>query len=933
MSGDEAQAALAGMGRRLTALRVKELTLSRTVAAQEAELNGLRRGRKAAAEEAGAAAVEVAARGARLERARRELEIRLGDATRRLTGAAPREELEAEREAHQALQRAYRSAVEQAARCAGSEHEAVALRAEAALLKEQLAVSQANAHSAAEAAAAAHDALARLPPPGGVHTEARGSHPVARGSHLIPSSSHLEARAAALEIGRAAALSRADAAERVLAQAQMSRQAFAERLQAVEAPVAELRAALLEKEGELATVRLEVGTLRRGGDNTGGGAPAWEVELSVARAELEKSREMDRVAAAQAAELSSRLGAEEAENAALRAAALQLQQRTDEGVELGRMQWEVMAARRGQAEAARREAASRGRLLYSQAALHRALVELDTSHAVAADNAARLAAEQGEHARRLAEARSLDAQQVPLSALEAATAKMEESARRAAEAVARAGEAERGREEVMGELAAAAARDEDQRALLAALGGGGKVCGGGAGGGAGGGGVWGGGGGAGGSGLTMPAVSAGATTALTLAQLSEEKTQHKIAELRLRRRVEALEQSEAREAAAARAAGAAREAAEEGLVRAQERVRMLEREGAAREGMLAAEAAALRAALSQAQLDSVARRRAANTEVAGALALGDTARGAPASGAPTAQAAGPPLSPPPLPPRRDSPAPFGDYPGGGDASIVEATGGVAARAVVLELQTQLSSREAEIADLRSELASARTELAHARAELAAEGESLARKEALLAELHASHSAEARAIAEGGATSTEVAIAAAAGAGARQSRLAAVAQQTISSLHEKVRKHEQTEIALRKMLETGREAMRNEKAAAAAEAEKLSERLYQLQRAGLQELEGELRRVDAAPPPRAAAGTELTGEQLEELLIEKDEAISRLQVEAAAAGYEVAALRGHLQEQVAEVERLGGALEAERRREPTAGMHAQLAQVRGDRGGG
>jgi DNA repair exonuclease SbcCD ATPase subunit len=418
---------------------------------------------------------------------------------------------------------------------------------------------------------------------------------------------------------------------------------------------------------------------------------------------------------------------------------------------------------------------------------------------------------------------------------------------------------------VLGELAAAAARDEDQRALLAALDG------------KGGGGV-------------------------TLAQLSEEKTQHKVAELRLRRRLEAVEQSEAREAEAARVACAAREAAEEELVRAQERARMVEREAGEREARLASEAAALRAQLSQAQLEAVARRRPTD---------------APPTGAP------PPLPPPALPLSADAFSPLGDWPGGGDASA-----GVAARAVVLELQAQLSSREAELADLRSDLASAVTELAQARAELAAEGENLARKEALLAELHAAHTAEARAMAEGGASSAEAAIAAAAGAGARQSRLAAVAQQTIAGLHAKVRKHEETESALRRMLEAGREALRNEKAAAAAEAEKLSERLYQFQRKGLQELEGALRMADEMPPPRAADGLELSGAQVEELLIEKDEAIARLQVEAEAAGHEVVALRAHLQEQLAEVERLGGALEAERRREPTSAMHAQLAQVRG-----
>ena len=249
-----------------------------------------------------------------------------------------------------------------------------------------------------------------------------------------------------------------------------------------------------------------------------------------------------------------------------------------------------------------------------------------------------------------------------------------------------------------------------------------------------------------------------------------------------------------------------------------------------------------------------------------------------------------------------------------------------ARAVVLELQTQLTAKESELGLLRSDLAAVRAELAEARAELAAEGEVVARKEALIAELHAAHTADARAAAEGGAGAAEAALAAAAGAGARQARLSAIAQETIDGLHIKVRKQEEMSAKLRAMLEASREALRTEKAANAAEIEKLNERLYQLQASGLRELEGELRKVDEAPLPRASDGLELSGAQVEELLIEKDETIQRLQVEAEAAAHEVAALRIHLQEQVAEVERLGGALEAEKRREPSSAMHSQLAQV-------
>lgn len=909
MSGDEAQAAIASMGRRLTALRVRELVLSRTAAAQASELEGLRKGQQAAAEEARQAAAEAAARGARLERARRELEARLGEATRKLVGSAPREELEAERSSHEALQRAYRSAVDQAARCAGAEHEAVALRAEAALLREQLTVSQANAHSAAEAAAAAHAALQQLQQKPQPQTAAAASATPSRSSAAAARAQlELEARVAALEISQAAAISRAEAAERVLADAQRARQVLTERLQAVEAPVGEMRTALLAAEEELAASQRELAAARR--EASGGGGPAegvrsleagshsLEFELSVARAELDRAREMEQVAVAQATELAARLEADEAENAALRAAALQLAEASDEGVELGRMQWEVMVARRAEGEARRKEAAARAKLYHTQAALHRAHLQLDARTVAVADATARLASEQSEHSRRLSEVRTEVATHVPLSQLEAATAKINEHAARAAAAVDRANEAEREREKLYAELAAAAARDEDQRALLAKL-----------------------------IGEAQPSAdvtSSGDNEAMvaarvSLAQLSEEKTQHKVAELRLRRQVAALETSIAREAATAREATVAREAAEEALVRVQEQARLKEREAAAREGELKTELAAVRSQLTQAQLDAVTLRRGPTAAAVDSQPASET------PAAPTSQITTP--AKPDAPQPRDVTLPSGDWPGGPAVDTRDGAGGMVARAVVLELQTQLTAKESELGLLRSDLAAVRAELAEARAELAAEGEVVARKEALIAELHAAHTADARAAAEGGAGAAEAALAAAAGAGARQARLSAIAQETIDGLHIKVRKQEEMSAKLRAMLEASREALRTEKAANAAEIEKLNERLYQLQASGLRELEGELRKVDEAPLPRASDGLELSGAQVEELLIEKDETIQRLQVEAEAAAHEVAALRIHLQEQVAEVERLGGALEAEKRREPSSAMHSQLAQLR------
>lgn len=66
--GDEQERKVALMGRRLTALRVQELSLSRQASAQLAELKGLRHSRTAGEAEAREAAVEASAALNRVER-------------------------------------------------------------------------------------------------------------------------------------------------------------------------------------------------------------------------------------------------------------------------------------------------------------------------------------------------------------------------------------------------------------------------------------------------------------------------------------------------------------------------------------------------------------------------------------------------------------------------------------------------------------------------------------------------------------------------------------------------------------------------------------------------------------------------------------------------------------------------------------------------
>lgn len=75
--------------------------------------------------------------------------------------------------------------------------------------------------------------------------------------------------------------------------------------------------------------------------------------------------------AAQATELGDRQVAWEDQVAALRESLSQLQQATEEGVEMGKLQWAMLQARRNEGESQRREAAAVARLHHVQAQLYR----------------------------------------------------------------------------------------------------------------------------------------------------------------------------------------------------------------------------------------------------------------------------------------------------------------------------------------------------------------------------------------------------------------------------------------------------------------------------------------------------------------------------------------------------------------------------------
>ena len=346
--GDEQQRQVATMGRRLTTLRVKEIQLSRQVSSQQSELKGLRAERGANQSEAraqvtGAAPfsatvhaphltyhvshptfphlqlLEAHAQLARSERTNRHRDAALADAKRELAGTCRKEALDAEEAKHVALQRAYRSAVEQAARCAGAHHEQVRLEDELAECRERLRVAEAGAQSNAAAAQQAVAALQSLKE--GAASGGGGRSGATTGAVLA-----LEARLQALQISERVALSRAETAEQMLAEAQQRRADLAQRLQSVEEPVAQQRDALLEAHQETAALQQKNAELKSAISRGDGAAPAISIkEVEKAKAEATEAKERERVAVAQAAELMSRQEGQELEITMLRETVQQLQ--------------------------------------------------------------------------------------------------------------------------------------------------------------------------------------------------------------------------------------------------------------------------------------------------------------------------------------------------------------------------------------------------------------------------------------------------------------------------------------------------------------------------------------------------------------------------------------------------------------------------------
>ena len=460
------------MGRRLTALRVREMELARQCTVQQSELHELRLNRIDLQEEAHQAQVEAAAEYARLERDRRELVGRYEQAEAALDCMAPKEHLEVERKEKMRFIEAYRALAEQASRCAGAEADAVRHELEASMLSQQLKITEAALSITTRAADDLSKALENLASGGG-RGHQRGEQTDVLG---------LEARIQKLLISETSALSRAEAAEKVLEEAIHERRKLTERLAAMEQPVAELieskrvlQEDLDRRIAEIATLKSDAASRIRtppdAGDDSGSSNVTALVhrlrsELNHAIEELHRAKDFEHIATLQVQDLSSRQAGIQEEANALREMLTTLQKASDESVEAGQLQWGVLQARRAEGEARRREAVAKARQGHLQTALYR-LRLATASHETQLQKSRDAAREAREMYSVLhADYLQLNSEAVKVSAMAALADKVREAAQRSAEASRQAQQLTAEREVLYTELEAYAARDEEQRMLI-----------------------------------------------------------------------------------------------------------------------------------------------------------------------------------------------------------------------------------------------------------------------------------------------------------------------------------------------------------------------------------------------------------------------------------------------------------------------------------
>ena len=497
VTSEEGQRKVAMMGRRLTALRVREMELARQATIQDAELRDLRMERGTLQKELANQQVETAAELARLERSCRELSTRCDSLAEELEGTAPRADLESERREKERLLAAYKSLAEQAARTAGCASDAARYESEATSIQQRLSLTETALAAANLAAEERAKALEQLSAKIEKESDGRGGH-----GNTAPSAAELyrlESRIQSLTIAEAGAMSRAEAAERLLDDAMRGRQELADRLQVVEQPVAELTEQALTLQTELDNARAQLAALGAaqshdtstaggeggaGGDASnasfsrrlaasGGGKEAIKAdlgkvnkELHAAKEEAIRAKEYERIATFQLSDLSGRQTVYEQECATLREQLVQMQASGDDQMEMGKLQWAVLQARRAEGEARRREAAANARRNHVQSSLFRLQLETETHDVSLHDAQTSLRAAEAECARARSSLAQRDGESTRMAVVIGLRDKVKEAAQQAEESHRVATTLRKEREELYTELAAAAARDDEQRNLL-----------------------------------------------------------------------------------------------------------------------------------------------------------------------------------------------------------------------------------------------------------------------------------------------------------------------------------------------------------------------------------------------------------------------------------------------------------------------------------
>lgn len=707
-------------------------------------------------------------------------------------------------------------------------------------------------------------------------------------------------------------------------------------------------------------------------------------DVDAARDEATRAKEIEGIANMQVKQLSQRQAGYEDECAALREALFQLQQASDQAVDAGQLQWQLVQSRRSEGEARRKEAAALARQRHLQANLLRLQLFSEDYDTTLDQARARLRELEAAHTRANSAKAQLEGGSNSLPVILQLREQVRDAAAQAEETHRAATLLKTKHEATLTELAAYSARDDDQRALLNAIASAAQknqhaqlltatdlaV----------------------GAGESSPPLDGTAprgekiltnAEVVSLISLSSAKTELKVSELRLKRKLAALELSELNAQAAARESEAKRCELEGELVRAQEERELAVQQSAAREDALQAQITSLRnvdagTGTGASADSSVAPPASCHGGVAGHAALGNT-NATPESGGeaavetpvrriPVSSSSKRHISAEPrsahLASSREA-APY-DSPKrlelelrGSPLAAQEAharftsAGGVESNETRTEIIATPPHRGERQGDLETENHLLRSQLSSVRKELAAAEDALARTEShyelKMAQRLPGSLRESR---DHGSTpgsplgvsigADGMASSASADMDARVRELVieraeleqrhtakmALAEESLRSMQAQMRRKDGELRQVGELLAEAREASRRDKASMAADRERNAEQVDVQNEALIRHNMASLEKLcdDAAAAP-GVQGASLTLRQIEEEGERKEATISQLQAELSAAKSELGISNAHLEQRLVELSTLNAQIAAETGRQPTDQITQRVSQVR------